>query len=156
MPIFNVRHVTSVQFITPQRTLTASPGGKTFQLNGLTADDYDALAVVVDGEFLEWLPGDDKEKTVAGQVFHEGLLTDASTARVMDAMRGSGLFAAGPDDTKDPGGQVWTTDFKINMSRDGVSGSITCHNVRWDTGLQSQISGNIIPYSGRFYSVSFA
>lgn len=152
MSVFNVRHITSVQFISPQRTLSATPGGKTLQVAGLTAGDQDGLAVVADGEFIEWVPGDDKEKTVSGQVFMAGELTDGSVATVMDAMRGTGIFAA--DDTQDPGGIVWTTNLKINFSRNGVSAYILCENVRWETGLQSQIGGNLIPYSGRFYSVA--
>lgn len=152
MAVFNLKHVSSVQVITGSRTVTVSPGGKTLTIDGISADDRDAVAILADGEFLEWAPGESKEKTISLQVYQEGTLTDGTNARVMDAIRGTGLFAG---DTKvDPGNVVWTTHLRVNFSRDGVSAYLQCNNVRWDGGLQTQQAGNIIPLSGRFYSIT--
>lgn len=147
--VFNLRHVASVKFKTSAKSCTFSPGGKEFSIEGLEEGGIEAIALIVDGDFYEWLPGAQTEKTFSTTVFHEGELTDGSTATLYDALMKTGSFAA--DTTIDPGGLVWTGNIEIILTRGAVSVTVTLPNVRLNLNYIASLQGNTMPVSGRWY-----
>lgn len=153
MAIFTVKHAT----ITGQDatgtpiTKTLGPGAGNLTIGAIQAGLVEATPVYNRGTFLELVEGQQQAVEVGLELFQDGKVSLAAGAAnsPSDLVLKKGDLAAGT--TVDPGGQVWTVDIVLVMTRAGVTSTCTIKNCRCSMAWSEALEGNKLAISGTAY-----
>lgn len=104
------------------------PGDGNVKIDGIEADQVEAIPLTTRGVFAEMVPGDYKPVTVTIDIRHCGPVTHATETTAFDAINQSGAYDS--DTTADPGGLCWTGDAVYSVTRGGVTTGWRFYNGR--------------------------
>ncbi len=146
MPVYTLKHGV-VTFTTGASTksLALSPGEGNFTLSAVQAGNKAAINVFNRGTFYERVDGAEEPITGTITVLMDGAHTAAGSARLMDAVRGTGYYAG--ETTDDPGGIVWSGLVTIVHTRVAAVQTITLANVRLRADFAEGAEGNTFTIS---------
>lgn len=122
-----------------------------FSIDGIAADNREALPVYERDSFVGLVPGQDKQQAWSCTInLPNSSLTHASAERVLDLVRKTGSYSSAT--TTDPGGREYAVKVIVALSDGSNTGTLTLPNSRVEASIDESGEVLAVSLSGVNYS----